>query len=177
MRAAKKITAKQREPDASGADLVNTERLAAVLKVTPRTIQLWARDRGLPRANRGRYPLVECIHWRLTDLEKQIDGADQGENDERKRLIRAQAQRHELAAQQMRGELVDSESMRGVLNNVFSIVASQLEGLAPRLTVEPAEQQRITVETRAIRSAVYAAIVNYAADLRSGGDIDPTSEP
>lgn len=136
----------------------------------------WVRESGMPKEARGRYSVKNCVQWRIKHLEKQLQGNDPAEVDERKRLIRAQAQRHELAAQQMRGELVDSESMRGVLNNVFSIVASQLEGLAPRLTVEPAEQQRITVETRAIRSAVHAAIVNFAADLRSGGDIDSSAE-
>jgi len=56
------------------------EQISTVLNCTPRWINRLVKEKGFPRASRGQYDIVKCVHWYIADLQKQIDEERKGTN-------------------------------------------------------------------------------------------------
>jgi DNA-binding transcriptional MerR regulator len=148
---------------------VNADQLAELFGVQKNTVLHWAREAGMPRIGRGRYSLKDCVHWHNDKLRNAIEGGSDI-TEERRRLISAQRQRHEIEAARLRGELIDAEEVGTCLNELAVIFSTQLDGLgaksAPALRniADTAEIRRILLdETRSIRRTTSAAVQTFAA--------------
>lgn len=52
--------------------LVGPNELATLFHLTPRRVQMLARDEGMPQAGRGKYDLLRCVEWYIGFLQKSL---------------------------------------------------------------------------------------------------------
>lgn len=94
----------------SDAPLVRTAELAEFLGLTSRRLAQLASDGILKPKKRGYYDLKAATRAYVTFLRERAKG--QAAADEKARLVKAQADKHELANAKARGELVSLEAVK-----------------------------------------------------------------
>lgn len=156
---------------------VTAEELADLLEVDRRTVYRHAAEEGMPRIGRGRYPLADCVRYYMRRLktEAELKQTDPGIDDDRRRLVVAQAEKCELENRQTRGSLIEAPMVAAVLNQVAAIIATQLDALGPRTANDLARmsdpaaiQLHLRGEGAAIRSAISGALEAFATTIRDG---------
>jgi len=152
--------------------------LADLFGVTVRAIQKFSSDWGMPKNERNTYPLKDCVRWYLDHNDAKGKTDDKEILEERRLLVRAQRQRHELEIERRRDELVDRELVGQMLNELSVIFATQLEGLGARSAAELAGmgdtaeiQRKLLDECRSIRDATAAKVVEFASAIGGGRHI------
>jgi len=171
---------KQAREAATFADLnnleVNADQLAELFNVKKGTVLHYAREAGMPRVSRGRYRLADCVQWYIEKQRALMDGGGDM-TDERRKLITAQRQRHEIEAQRLRSELIDAELVMTAFNELAVIYATQLDGFGPRVAprllnqVDTGEVVRILHdEARHIRRSTSTAVQTFASSYTSIAD-------
>ena len=106
-------------------ETLSTDRLAALLGVSPRTVQTLAKDGVIPKAERGRFPLAAVTAY----CEFIRSDARRGPADfqaERARLTRARADVAEIELAQRRGELLARDDVDQAMFGAFSRVRARL---------------------------------------------------
>jgi len=155
--------------------------LAKLFAITERRIQQLAKEGIIPKAERGKYDLIASMRGYIKYLQERAAGRSDGRyNDEadikleRKRLIKAQADKAEVENQKLRAELISFESVQEILNEVAVLFSSSVDALPGRLASElagitnPAEiKTRLFDECRRIRSATADKLHRFAATLTS----------
>ncbi len=149
--------------------IVTLDDLADLFGVSKPTIMRWARDEDLPRQAHGRYRLAECVRWQFRRMAGQ-GGRESSEIVESRRMLYdTQRAKHELEMQQMRRELLNAEEVATAIRSMFGIVATQLDGLGPRMAARLAgmsDPQKIAkellTECRNIRRATAESIEDFA---------------
>lgn len=146
--------------------------MAKVFGVADRTIQRMVKE-GMPQAARGAYDIRACVQWQLAELER--NDAASGGMTPRDELAIAQRRKVELETEQLRLTLVPREMAERAMNEIAAIIASQLDGLGPRLAGELADsddpawiQARLFTETRTLRASIAQAIKNFGATVKTG---------
>jgi phage terminase Nu1 subunit (DNA packaging protein) len=107
------------------------DQIAHLLKLTPRTVNLHAKEDGLPRISRGQYDMVACVHWYVGYLQKRIKDARRGDETEqqaRARLTRTTADIRELELGKARAELIEVAQAKAVWERL--VVAFKTKMLA-----------------------------------------------
>ena len=139
---------------------IGASDLANLLGVTTQRIHQ-LRAEGLPAAGHGRYLLNESVQWIIKYWKTKNQGTSKQLDTHRKRLLNAQAKKAEIDNELRLKELIPAELIASTLNQVGVIIASQLAGLAPRLSNELTNQDDpayikkvIDDETRQIRISV-----------------------
>ena len=157
--------------------------IAVLFGVTERRIQQLVKEDVLPKVERGKYELVGCVQGYVEYLQRiAIDG---DENlvlaIEKARLVNAQADGQELKNSIAQGKVASVSDLLTALMEIFSIVATQLDGISGRLAGELAGindarliRQRLLDESRRIRTAAADQIKQLAAHWR--GDIKSTPD-
>jgi phage terminase Nu1 subunit (DNA packaging protein) len=156
--------------------VASQKSLAVIFAVDPATVSRWAQD-GMPKRGWGKYPLAECVRWRIEQLIAQAAGDSSEITESRMRLYDTQREKHELEMKQMRRELLDAEEVATAIRSMFGIVATQLDGLGPRMAARLAglsDPQKIAKELlsecRNIRRATADSIADFARDLDGSED-------
>lgn len=155
---------------------ISAPALAELFGVSPDMVRRYVNDYGMPRVSNGKYLLGVCVQWYINRLRMAVAGGDSNDvAQEKLKLIRAQRHRYEIENKKKRGELIDHNTVAGVLNNMGTIVASQLDGMAPRLSSivagmdDPGEVQQVLFnECRTIRDNTAAATLDLAATYDDG---------
>jgi phage terminase Nu1 subunit (DNA packaging protein) len=133
---------------------------------------VFAREEGLPRAARGRYPLLEILRWRDDKLAATVKG-DSDLTEERRLYVITQRHRQELENRKTAGQLIPADEVANIINKLCVIFASQLDGLAPRLAATLANVDdpgviagTIDHECKHIRSAASVSVQEFATTYR-----------
>jgi phage terminase Nu1 subunit (DNA packaging protein) len=165
---------------------VTVPQLAELLGVGSSAIMKYAREAGLPRGERkGRYPLKACIQWALARAKSRAEEVDESKDiiEERRKLIVEQRKAQELANAETRGELLAAGLVGTTMNQMLSLVATQLDGLAARVTPrvvqlrDPAQVQRVLFdECRLIRNAAARAVEDFGSGLGRLPDPEPAPQ-
>lgn len=117
-------------------ETVNVEYLSKLFGVDIRTVQLYAKNNGLPKDERGEYPLVECLLWYIKKLENNI--ADlQKENPlavVRQEAIELNNQKKRLELEKQLGNLLDRELVTMINIAQIKMIVRNADAIAPRLT-------------------------------------------
>jgi MoxR-like ATPase len=162
-------------------DIGPTERyvtptiLATYLDMTANSITRLAND-GLPKSERGRYPLYACIRWYLDRLEKRTIAHPSGLRDERRKLIHAQRIGQELANAKTRAELLDADLVATAMREMVDMISARLDELptlAPEIARhrDPAAIARLVFNAcREVRRLAAADVVAFAETLANGSD-------
>ena len=91
------------------------DQIAHLLQLTPRMVNLHAKEHGMPRIDRGQYDIVACVHWYIEYLKKLIKDARRGDETEqqaRARLTIATADLRELELARAKGELIEVDLVK-----------------------------------------------------------------
>lgn len=110
------------------------KELAAELETDERTLRRWRED-GCPhqrRSNRVLYRLPQVMAWLQDRARKELD-ADEAK--ERARKVRADADRSEMLAAKLRGELAPVSEMDAAVERLATAVRNEVAGLRSRFTL------------------------------------------
>lgn len=110
------------------------KELAAELETDERTLRRW-REEGCPhqrRSNRVLYRLPQVMAWLQDRARKELD-ADEAK--ERARKVRADADRSEMLAAKLRGELAPVAEMDAAVERLATAVRNEVAGLRSRFTL------------------------------------------
>jgi len=166
----------------SAMPLYPASTIAKLFNLTERRVQQLAKEGIIPKAERNKYDLVGSVRGYVKYLQDRALGRDDGayaeESDiklERKRLIKAQADKTESENQKLRGELVPFELVEDVLNEVAVLYGTGIDALPGRLANElagihdPAEVKvRLFDECRRIRITTANLLRRFAEDCERG---------
>lgn len=105
----------------------------------PRITQLV--KEGMPQAGRNQYEPVQCMYWYIGTLRRHVrsrmsenqDGTSTSVEQERKRLLRAQAEREEIALAKDRGDLVSLADHERILSDLIQTTRAHVRAVAPRV--------------------------------------------
>lgn len=166
--------------DEKGWPPCTSTQLALLFGVSRKTVYMWVSE-GMPKNGKVFDP-PECVKWYM--LRQGGGGAAPELNVARKRLYDAQCERTELENAKMRGELLDYEETKSTLMAIGASLASQLDGLGPRLAhdlvdlTDPAAiQTAIFVECRELRRQIAHELLAIAGGASDGGDSDAAAGP
>jgi len=141
-------------------------------------VERFARE-GMPKTDRGSYPLLECVQWRLARAQESptVEAA-------RTRTLTAQAIKAETFNNLRAGELVELSLVSSTLDSVMAMLGTSLDGLGPRLagtlaTLDDAAkiQKVILDETRNLRRQAADQIAALGRAVADGGNPQTTTEP
>jgi phage terminase Nu1 subunit (DNA packaging protein) len=114
---------------------VNREFLSEIFLCDVRTVQNFAQLYGMPRDERGEYPLFECLVWFIKKLQKEFD-----ELSKDNPLTRARVEALDLNNQKkikeleiLNGKWLDAELVNFVNVAHVKMLMRNLEAIAPRL--------------------------------------------
>ena len=137
--------------------------LATFLDMTPNSVTRLA-NAGLPKAERGRYPLSECCRWYIERVKARELAHPTELREERKKLIFAQYVGQTLANSKTRSELLDAEIVAAVMQHLLTLISARLDEL-PVLADEIAKHRDPTVINRLIFDACRTARERMAGDV------------
>jgi phage terminase Nu1 subunit (DNA packaging protein) len=130
---------------------INSAVLADLLDLTENRVVALARTGAIPRVSKGRYDQREAVRAYIRYLRQNPTGRksnDPALADERRRLVREQADREAIRNATARGELVASADVEARWMAILADVRSGLLALPTRLNLPPADVQAVD---RAIR--------------------------
>jgi phage terminase Nu1 subunit (DNA packaging protein) len=101
--------------------------------------------------------------WLMADVARHVFGGDRNDvSDERRRLIRAQANLAELEEEELRGELVRVQAVEKRWGTIATNVRAKLLALPSRLAGEIASAEDRSVIEEKSRAIVYEALTEIA---------------
>jgi phage terminase Nu1 subunit (DNA packaging protein) len=136
--------------------LVNAKQMAIFLGLdSERRVQQLVRE-GMPKEAHGKYDPMRCLVWRVRDLQKKLDGkiAANGEpstiNEERLRLMRADAELKEIEVARERRQLVLVEDVEHEMTKLVLDTKARILAIAPRVAAELVGQQdsRVMIQAK-----------------------------
>lgn len=142
MMATKKRSPGSLSADTGGAAPVGVKVVARVLGITPRRVQQLVKE-GLPQAAKGKYPLVECVHWyiRYWQVRAEGSGVPSGPSPDghvshaeaRRRKEVALAEMRELELQERLGNLVSLDYMDEQLSDALQRTRQTLNAIPGKI--------------------------------------------
>lgn len=135
----------------------------------------------MPRAGRH-FELAECVQWYMAELKGSGSTEEAADVTEaRRQLYIEQTEKTRLENALLRGDHVELDEAKALLYGLASIVASQLDAVAPRIAGLVIGQTDVkTVQTllfdehRAIRESIAESLVGLPPP--GGGDDPPAAE-
>ena len=163
--------------------LVTVEKLAQAMNLSPRRVQQLV-DEGMPREERGRYELGQCMAWYIRYLQAilerreipQVDAVAAALRGERQRLTRAQADREELELQKARAEVIPIAVFEERMAAMITQARQRLLMLPSRVAGELEGEPRLEIKQRLTR-ALYAVLNSLAGGKNGHKRRAPRSKP
>jgi hypothetical protein len=149
--------------------LVNGKQMAIFLGLdSDRRVQQLVKE-GMPKEAHGKYDPMRCLVWRVRDLQKKLDGkvAANGDpstiNEERLRLMRADAELKEIELARQRKQLVLIDDVEQEMTKLVLDTKARILAVAPRLAAELVGQQdsRVMIQAK-IERALKDALLQLA---------------
>ncbi len=113
-------------------------QIANLLKLTPRYINLLAKEKGFPRATRGQYHVVDCVHWYIDYLKQQIDAAKRG-GDAR---LTAELRKKQAEATLLEFKVAKERGSAITINDALQHIEPVLAGIRSKLLGIPKHAAR-----------------------------------
>ena len=111
-------------------EIVNTNQLAMILDVTPRTIQRLTREGYLKTVRRGKYNVYQAINqfknYRLSLKKKK----DEAYENAKARYLQLKNQMLELEYEKMKSGLIEVSEAREIANKIYDLSMIRLLRIA-----------------------------------------------
>jgi len=156
---------------------VDVGTLAALFNLTERRVQQLAQEGVIPKASRGRYPLIECAKAYIVDLQTKLGqgGKIVDIKEAERRLKTAQAELKERELDVLDGKLIPAPQVQLAWSQVLHEVRSAFMSLPDDVATGLHDCETLAEKTTLIREAVEAALssiseaeVEVAADPTTG---------
>jgi phage terminase Nu1 subunit (DNA packaging protein) len=110
------------------------ETIAKLFNLTPRRIQQLAKEKIIPKADRGKYDLVGSVQGYIRYLQDTTEGKKETADvkHERGRLLKAQADKTELEVETMKASLIPVEEVEMEWSALVTIFRSRLLAIPSR---------------------------------------------
>lgn len=105
--------------------IVSSKVLANVLKLTERRLLQLVQE-GMPKSDKGSYPLVACVHFYIDFLNSKVGNHSQTLGQEKLKLMREKAERAALENQKLRNKVIDID---GITQQVMDLMQRLRDGL------------------------------------------------
>ncbi|WP_299084139.1 terminase small subunit, Nu1 [uncultured Ruegeria sp.] len=152
---------------ASGGPTYGVEVFAKLFNLTPRRIQQLAKEGIIPKASRGQYELAPVVRGYVAYLQAKLENPSFAEkislNAERARKTKAEADKAEMEAAKMRGDLVDAIEMREALELVMSEIKTKLLNNTPTRIAARTKSEKKEAKIKAIAKDEIAASLHALA--------------
>lgn len=136
---------------------INTDELADMLDLSVNRVLALARSGHIPRVGKGRFDRREAVRGYVTYLRENPVGrksADPALADERRRLVREQADRESIRNAVTRGELVAAADVKATWESILTDVRAAMLAIPSRLPADRATADRLDREIRAALEAL-----------------------
>jgi phage terminase Nu1 subunit (DNA packaging protein) len=151
---------------------VDVGKVAQALNLEVRRIQQLVKE-GMPREARGQYDPVKCMLWYIRYLQAKLErnfvdngggGESLGLNDQRVRLMRADADLKEMELSLKKEQTVYLVDVRAALVDLVLMTKARLLAIPPRLAVEVmGETSRVMIQAK-IEKAIKDSLNQLADD-------------
>lgn len=151
--------------------LVGVKKMAMMMNITPRRVQVLANESGMPHAGRGQYDAGKCLLWYIRYLQDALnakavatgDGAYSGLREERARSIRADAELKEIKLGEKRGTLVFVGHVKQAFVDLALMTKARVMATPPQIAPEVlGETSRVMIQAIVERHLKEA--LNHLAD-------------
>lgn len=120
--------------------------------LTPMRITQLVRE-GMPKAERGQYDPVRCMYWYLGKLRSHVEhkeGEDgRSTQGERKRLLKAQADREELELAKARQEIISITDHTKILGDLAVETRALVQAIPARAAADlVGESSRVMIQAK-----------------------------
>lgn len=118
--------------------IVNAKTLATLFNLSIRRIYQLAGEGIIPRADKGKYPLIECVQAYIKYLQSLSlgPGGPIDLHSERTRLVRANADKSELELASMRGDFLPAQVVRVVWQDQVAAFRAKMLSVPTKLAAE-----------------------------------------
>lgn len=116
---------------------VSVQTLAKIIGIGQRRIQQLAKDGIIPKAESGKYDLIPCINHYCKFLRERAEGRSKeakSGRENRERLTKAQADKTELEADMMRGNLLCADIVEKGISDLAANCRIRMLAIAPKLS-------------------------------------------
>lgn len=144
---------------------------AKLFGVSKMSISNWVGE-GMPRSDHGRYPLVECVRWRLGKLAELAGSGSDGLTAKREQLLDEQIVAQRMENEVHAAELLVADEVQTDVLAFAAAVASALDALPARAAArlatmgDPAAiQAYLRQECNIARQAAADGLAKYASEL------------
>ncbi len=141
--------------------LVRIGQVAHVLNISERRIQQLAKE-GLPREERGKYDLANCMIWYIRYLQKKLESKSLGSEDfgrssflaEKRRLVKADAELREIELAEKRKQLVSIADVEKSWTDLILEAKARVLAIAPRIAADlVGETSRVMIQAKIEKAA------------------------
>ena len=162
------------------SNLVKVDVLAKFFNREPRTVQLWAKNNGMPKESPGKYDFLKCIKWRLEALEEE-NNILRNAGDERLHALKTETQRVILAERKERykkylGELVDMEMVRIAWLSEISYFKKAMNAVKTKLLNSLEGVTEKNAQMIIINREINEALLSMSEELRIDSEIEEEEE-
>tara|TARA_Y100000593_G_scaffold90323_1_gene176487 strand:+ start:184 stop:705 length:522 start_codon:yes stop_codon:yes gene_type:complete len=147
----------------------NIEAIAKLLKLTPRRVQQLAKDGIIPKAERGKYDLINSVHGYIDFLKAKAGGEFTIEevNKNKNKLIKARAELAEIEKMKATSELIPQEEVKRTWLELIYKVKQKLLAIPNKvapivITIKNANEIKLILQDK-----IYEALYEITSDDRS----------
>lgn len=147
--------------------------ICKMLDLTDRRVQQLAKEGIIPKAERGKYDLVQCVRAYIHYLREKALGNDSGLEGAlwRERMVKANALKAEMELDEMKKDLVRVERVERYLDKLFTAIKQHILAMpskvSPMVVSEDSEEGvKLVLEGEA------RDILNLIADYEIDDDED-----
>lgn len=152
------------------SELVEVTRVAEALNITRQRVAQLVHE-GLPREKDGQYDLGNCMRWYIRYLQARMrhrsGESEPSLGDERRRLLKTQADAAEFDLARMRGEVIPLAVFEQELQSAFAVVRQRLLAIDARLAPKLVGESLAVIKLK-VREAMRDVLTTLAKVKRNG---------
>jgi phage terminase Nu1 subunit (DNA packaging protein) len=164
----------QPSPAADGASTIPIDVAARLLMVTPEWVRRLTKDGWIPKADRGRYRVVDVVQGYIRFLKDEARRSSKSAAHTRLQDIRAR--KEELNIAQTERELVPLADAMTLVDEISGTIVARINAIPARLTRNMDERARLQREIDEALVEVADRIKKLGCALRSGRDDPPPDD-
>jgi phage terminase Nu1 subunit (DNA packaging protein) len=149
-------------------DKLSLSAISQLLKLTERRIQQLAKDEIIPKAQRGEYEMIPCVHGYIDYLKAKIGREFTAEDlaINRNRLLKAQADLVEIEKQKQEGELIAKQEVKKNWLSILSVIKSKLLSMPNKVAPVVMTYKNVNEVKLILKDKIYDTLHEIAgADL------------
>lgn len=148
--------------------LIPVATIATILNLTTTRVQQLAKDGVIPKASHGQYELIASVTSYIKYLQERVPGGGGSKmsadiNDERARLLKAQADMAEIELAERSGSLVAVERVESDWIQVLSACRSKLLGIPTKSAHQIINLVEIYEVEKFLKQMIHEALEELAA--------------